>query len=319
MASTPSAPQPASSAFDDFGLGIFDDSPQSAATSPAAPTRQPREDAVAQSSQAADQVLPRAAQPSFPAKSRVLDEDLVWLNDDDSDVRLVPTESVCETSAIPAAETADESEELSDVTEMDEDVAPRRRRRRRRGKPEGTVEGEGTTFDLNEVLDESGETPDFISASSTSDSSLADEASDDSEMAAPGSEADDERPQEYRGRRRRRRGRRPDVAGSGAARESASATEGSPPADVEGVLTSDADDVDEDEDVPVITYAKMPSWEEAIRFLLNPHLVGKNLDSESEDESLDDDPRGSGGSEPTPALPPPRRYRRSGAGRGRRP
>ena len=59
----------------------------------------------------------------------------------------------------------------------------------------------------------------------------------------------------------------------------------------------------------------MPSWEEAIRYLLNPHMVGKNLDPEDEAESLVGDPRGSGGSEPV-AAPPQRRFRRGG-GRGR--
>lgn len=249
---------------------------------------------------------------------------MVWPEEDDSDVRLVPTDSVVETSAFPSAEADDESDEVpaSGVSEVESSEGPRpRRRRRRRGgrRPESAAAAtdEGTTFDLNEVLDEPGDTADFIPASASEDSAVNDDESE-SEEGADVSDSDEGRPSERRGRRRRRR-RRPDSVG--AETDSTPAAEGTFSDEPPLATTTDLDDVDEededeDEVVPVITYAKMPSWEEAIRFLLNPHLVGRNLEPEDEGESLIGDPRGSGGSEPTPPASAQRRYRRSGGGGG---
>ena len=86
--------------------------------------------------------------------------------------------------------------------------------------------------------------------------------------------------------------------------------------------TAEPSDTYED-DEPIlkpISYSNVPSWEEAIRYLLEPHLVGRNLGPDDGDESLASDPRGSGGAEPISAPPPPRRRRSGGGGgRGRRP
>jgi hypothetical protein len=90
-------------------------------------------------------------------------------------------------------------------------------------------------------------------------------------------------------------------------------SEGQPEGEAIGVAA-------EDENEPVlkpIAYSNVPSWEEAIRYLLEPHLVGRNLGPDDEDDGLASDPRGSGGAEPVSAPPPPRRRR--GGGRGRRP
>ena len=66
--------------------------------------------------------------------------------------------------------------------------------------------------------------------------------------------------------------------------------------------------------VKPIAYGNIPSWEEAIKYLLQPQLVGRNLGPDDELESLEGDPRGSGGAEPVASAPP----RRSSGGRGGR-
>ncbi len=348
------APQNEQSSFDDFGLGVFESEPTPIVSRPSASERRPREETVAQSSVAADKIL--RSSNHQPAKSRTaqIEEELVWPEADDSDVRLVSAGSISETTAIPSAGAADESDEesdesaeefaedSSDITELNEDGTPRRprRRRRRRGRRrtgEGTAEtsSEGTTFDLNDALSGASDTADFIPASASEDGSLADadEPDDEANESDESSErSDDDQPAERKGRRRRRRRRRPTDANSTNA-------EGEPIETLAAVDHSDSnvdqtveshldlehvtdDEADDEEEVAVIRYAKMPSWEEAIRYLLNPHLVGKNLDPEDEAESLVGDPRGSGGSEPVPVAPQ-RRFRRggssSGGGRGRRP
>lgn len=349
------APKVEQSAFDDFGLGIFESEPTSKVPPAPAQERRPREEAVAQSSVAADKILRTPSSDTARSRHTRVEEELVWPEADDSDVQLVPAGSISETAAIPSAGAADESEELdessdessaesSDVTELNEDGTPRRgRRRRRRGRRrrpgEVSAEGsEGTTFDLNDALAGSNETPDFILANATDEGSLtdADDSDDESSESGESSEgAEGDQPSERRGRRRRRRRRRPsDAVGSVTDGEPTSASTSEEhsselaeaSADHVGESHHDAhdlvdeihdlvDDDHDDDEVPVITYAKMPSWEEAIRYLLNPHLVGKNLDPEDEAESLVGDPRGSGGSEPV-AAPPQRRFRRGGSGNG---
>ena len=90
-------------------------------------------------------------------------------------------------------------------------------------------------------------------------------------------------------------------------------------------MTGDPESSEGDEPVvKPIAYSNIPSWEEAIRYLLEPHLVGRNLGPDDEDEGLASDPRGSGGAEPISAPPPPPQRRRrgggsGGGGRGRRP
>lgn len=293
---------------DSFGLGIFDDTPPS---SPVVAGELPREDAVAQSTQAADSVV----RPSRTAPESFLEE-LVWPEEDsDSDVRPARVDRLAETDNLPTAEGEDESEaslsDESDVVPLDDvvpleesdEARPRRRRRRRRRGPRpdaaaAPVDGnEGTTFDLSEALADSTETPDFIPEAEAGEptefsSELGDRESDDQAGEA-----------ERRGRRRRRRRRRPESSDSETAVESSTSSE-----------PTEADEIsfEEEAPLPTISYANIPSWEEAIRYLLQPHLVGRNLTADEEFESLEGDPRGSGGSEPTP--PPPPRRRRGGGG-----
>lgn len=260
-------------------------------------------------------------------------DDVVW-GEDDSDVRLTPANREMERlpsdsetfgmndeqSALPAAERWDESEVGSDVRPMrtDDDGTrrPRRRRRRRGGEESARSESvrpvlarsdEGTIFDLNDVLAGESESPTHVPNG----------------IEEPGAERprdEGEETGERRGRRRRRRrpversAVEPDGFGAGVDGEST-------------VLEEIADDEPEEREpeeivLPQISYGKVPSWEEALRYLLNPNLVGRNLGPEDELESLEGDPRGSGGSEPISA-PPQRRFRRSGGSgggnRGRRP
>lgn len=331
-ASAPTQPTvAASNSSDDFGSGIFEAPVASAPAQTRQEPQKPRrssEDAVAQSSRAADAVV----RSDRGASNRPIEDDLVW-PDDDSDVRSAPANSVVETSGLPSAETAGESDETvseSDVRPLDEDdeaLRPRRRRRRRRGPRSESSESssappdgnEGTTFDLSDALDTDSETPDFIPSASAEDSASSDEfgagvaASDSRESTG------DEQSSEQRGRRRRRRRRRPS---DGSAPESAEREDREP---------SDSDDADEVSEsrneereereertvIKPITYSNIPSWEEAIKYLLQPNLVGRNLGPDDADDSLENDPRGSGGAEPTP--PPPQRRRSSGGGgRGRR-
>lgn len=170
---------------------------------------------------------------------------------------------------------------------------------------------EGTTFDLTEALSTDDETPGFIPSASADDAALRPEFTDEISEAPAG----EDRPAERRGSRRRRRRRpeesAPDLAASNISSE----------IDANGTTTTELVDATVDE-APVlkpIAYSNIPSWEEALRYLLEPHLVGRNLGPEDEDQGLASDPRGSGGAEPTaPSHPPPRR-RRGGGGRGRRP
>ena len=319
VASSSAAPTKVS---DDFGSGIFEEQSSSARTAsvpkPSAPAaRPPREEAVAQSSQAADAVL----RDSNRATGQSVGDELVWPDDNDnSDVRPAAMESVVETSGLPAADVAGESDRMvsaSDVEPLDESEQrsrrPRRRRRRgggpmsdRTASPDGN---EGTTFDLSEALSSDGETPDFIPSASADDSAVSAESAGDATGEGPSSQR--------RGSRRRRR-RRP---GENAQGDAAPNTNSEVHAESE---TTGPTDVYED-DEPIlkpIAYSNVPSWEEALRYLLEPHLVGRNLGPDDEDEGLASDPRGSGGAEPTSAPPPPRRRRGGGSGgggRGRRP
>lgn len=235
--------------------------------------------------------------------------------DDDSDVRPVPTGSVVETSGLPPAETAGESDEMvsaSDVVALDQDdeaQRPRRRRRRRRGEPRSEPRtspapdgNEGTTFDLSDALATDSESPDFIPSAAADDSGVSEGDS------AEGS-VEENRSTEQRGRGRRRRRRRPGERPAGDAPD----TSDREPTE-EGRVSEPSDD--ESYVLKPITYSNIPSWEEAIKYLLQPNLVGRNLGPDDADESLVNDPRGSGGAEPTPPPPPPRR---GGRGRGRRP
>lgn len=308
---------PAASGFDDFGSGIFEEQPQAALPLSSTPSevspRRPREESVAQSSRAADAVL----RDSSGSANRPIEDELVW-PDDDSDVRPAPISSVVETSGLPPAEAAGESDEMvsaSDVVALDEDdeaLRPRRRRRRRGGPrsesrssppPDGN---EGTTFDLSDALASDSESPDFIPSAAADDSGV-------SEGTSAETTTEEGRSSEQRGRGRRRRRRRPgerpvgDVSG----RPDREPSE-------DGSATDVAAAVDNDNFVlKPITYSNIPSWEEAIKYLLHPNLVGRNLGPDDADESLENDPRGSGGAEPTPPPPPPRRG--GGRGRGRRP
>jgi hypothetical protein len=302
---------------DDFGTGIFEEQspPATIASVPnvnVSESRPPLEEVVAQSSQAADAVL---RDPNGATGQSVSDE-LVW-PEDDSDVRPAPMGSVVETAGLPAADAAGESDRMvpaSDVEPLEESEQrsrrPRRRRRRGGGsqseRPAPLDGNEGTTFDLSEALAGEGETPDFIPSASVDDSAVSPESLGDESSDADGDAPSSQR----RGRRRRRR--RPD----GSARSDAASnmsSEGQPEGEAIGVAA-------EDENEPVlkpIAYSNVPSWEEAIRYLLEPHLVGRNLGPDDEDDGLASDPRGSGGAEPVSAPPPPRRRR--GGGRGRRP
>jgi hypothetical protein len=294
---------------DDFGAGIFDEpTTQFEATSPSTACERtvvPNED-IAQSSQAGDKLLfdnDRAASP--------IDDDLVW-EDSDSDVTPAELGRVPDPAALPAADNAGESDQVfdsSDVTPLeDSDDLPRsRRRRRRRGgqrDPRDPTETQrGSTFDLSEALSASeGDTPDFIPSASAEDRSLDEEST----ATEPVDGSTEERRSDRRGGRRRRRRVRGDT----------------PPDQVDAagaVIESDAT-VETRASVEEITikptvYSNIPTWEETIRYLLQPHLVGRNLGPEDAADNLEGDPRGSGGAEPTP--PPPRR--RGGRGRGRRP
>lgn len=309
-----------STGFDDFGSGIFEAEPPVTPPVANAPSevaaRGPREESIAQSSRAADAVL----RSDRGSTGRPVEDELVW-PDDDSDVRPAPAGSVVETSGLPPAESAGESDEMvaaSDVEPLGEDdeaLRPRRRRRRRRGErseprtapPDGN---EGTTFDLSDALATEGESPDFIPAAVAEDSAVGGEENPTSDSEAL---TDEDRSSEQRGgRRRRRRRRRP---GEGPAGDAASRPDRE--TSDEG-MTADVEDASDEESFVVkpITYSNIPSWEEAIKYLLQPHLVGRNLGPEDADESLENDPRGSGGAEPTP--PPPPQRRRGGGGRGRR-
>lgn len=306
---------PAASGFDDFGSGIFEEQPQAAPPSSTrlsdVSPRRPREESVAQTSRAADAVL----RDSSGSGNRPIEDELVW-PDDDSDVRPAPSSSVVETSGLPPAEAAGESDEMvpaSDVVALDQDdeaLRPRRRRRRRGGPrsessrtsppPDGN---EGTTFDLSDALASDSETPDFIPSAAADDPEM-------SEGASAEDTTEEGRSSEQRGRGRRRRRRRP---GERPADEAVTSSDRGP--SEEGTVTDVAEAADDDSFVlKPITYSNIPSWEEAIKYLLQPNLVGRNLGPDDADESLENDPRGSGGAEPTPPPPSPRR---GGGGRGR--
>lgn len=304
------------SGFDDFGSGIFEEQPQAVSQSPSkldeVVAARPREEAVAQSSRAADAVL----RDSSGSANRPIEDELVW-PDDDSDVRPAPSGSVVETSVLPPADVSGESDEMvpaSDVIELEQDdeaLRPRRRRRRRGGPrsesrrsppPDGN---EGTTFDLSDALASASETPDFIPSAAADDSGV-------SEGASAEGAADEVRSSEQRGRGRRRRRRRPGERPTG---DATTSPDREPSEDGSVADVAEASD-DESYVVKPITYSNIPSWEEAIKYLLHPNLVGRNLGPDDADESLENDPRGSGGAEPTPP-PPPRRG--GGRGRGRRP
>ncbi len=317
-------------AVDDFAFGIFEDErPRTQSPIPGPRVTNLVDEEFAPSAESDDRLVERRDHGSDAVA-----DDVVW-GEDDSDVRLTPANREMERlpsdsetfgmndeqSALPAAERWDESEEGSDVrpTRADDDGSrrPRRRRRRRGGEEPARSENspaqsdEGTVFDLNDVLSGVGELPDQV-------------LNGVGEVAAERPHEDGEETGERRGRRRRRRrpversAIEPDGFGAGVDGESP-------------VLEEAADDEPEEREpeevvLPQISYGKVPSWEEALRYLLNPNLVGRNLGPEDELESLEGDPRGSGGSEPISA-PPQRRFRRSGGSgggsgggnRGRRP
>lgn len=220
-----------------------------------------------------------------------------------------------ETSGLPPAEAAGESDEIvsaSDVVALEQDdeaLRPRRRRRRRGGPrsesrtsppPDGN---EGTTFDLSDALDSDSESPDFIPSAVADDSGV-------NEGTSAEDVTDEGHSSEQRGRGRRRRRRRP---GERPAGDAATSPDREP--SEEGSATDLAEPADDDNYVlKPITYSNIPSWEEAIKYLLQPNLVGRDLGPDDADESLENDPRGSGGAEPTPPPPSPRR---GGGGRGR--
>ena len=318
--------QPAAE-FGDFGFGIFEEQLQPASTpsthsSTASASDSRREESIAQSSQAADPVL----RDAHRSDGRSIEEELVW-PDDDSDVRPVASGSVVETFGLPAADVAGESDETvpaSDVEQLEADDEslrrPRRRRRRRGPRSESTAPpdgNEGTTFDLSEALVGDTESPDFIPSASGDDSAVSDQFGEG--VSTEESADDEERSSERRGSRRRRRRRRPgDAPRSDDANTPAAESAG----EGEAVgLREGEDESDDDYVVKPIAYSNIPSWEEAIKYLLQPNLVGRNLGPDDDDESLVNDPRGSGGAEPTSAPPPPRRRGggRGGSGRGRRP
>jgi hypothetical protein len=259
--------------------------------------------------------------------------DLDWSEDDDSDVRIAPASEISEATGLPAADLAGESDQTFDdtldvvaVNHDDQGPRPRRRRRRRRPGPSDKSPspdgGEGTMFDIHEVLDEAGSDTDLVPSAMDADSSLDDGLGDETKSDVISGAETGEQSSERLGRRRRRRRRRPE--------SSVNRTEESPVARSEASIEDEDDDADAEDDSPMseaeapvdeeemevatVSYAKIPRWEEAIKYLLNPQLVGRNLDPEDELESLEGDPRGSGGSEPAPL---PRQHRRGG-GRRRR-
>ncbi len=308
--------------FEDFGSGIFDEQPKvtppSSNVSHAVSARQTREEYVAQSSQAPDAVLKDQSELT----GRSIDHELVW-PDEDSDVRPAPAGRVVETSWLPPAEAAGESDEMVSASDVEplgkekEDDAQRPRRRRRRREPREESRAmppdgnEGTTFDLTDALAAANESPDFIPSAVAGDSAVSDERGD--ETAAKGAPHSDRASSEPRSGSRRRRRRR---TGEGPARDAAFRPNGEPVA--QGIAADVVEAVDGDAYVVTpIAYSNIPSWEEAIKYLLQPQLVGRNLGPEDADESLENDPRGSGGAEPIP--PPPPQRRRGGGGRGRRP
>ena len=320
---------PSAGDFGDFGSGVFEEQPQPSSapsthtthTPLAAASRSRRDESVAQSSQAADAVL----RDSHRSSGRSIDEELVW-PDEDSDVQPAAPGSIVETSGMPPADAEGESDQTmaeSDVEAIegdDESLRRPRRRRRRRGPRSETATppdgNEGTTFDLSEALTGDTESPDFIPSASGDDSAVSDEFGEG--VSTEESSTDSELSSERRGSRRRRRRRRP---GEGPRTEDASGDTAETAADGESTSPREAaDEAEDDYVVKPITYSNIPSWEEAIKYLLQPNLVGRNLGPDDDDESLENDPRGSGGAEPTSAPPPPRRRGgRSGGGRGRRP
>lgn len=327
-----------SSGSEDFGFGIFEE--QVPARRPSAPTtaapssRPTREPAVAQTSRAADPVL----RESSRSTGQSISDELVW-PEDDSDVRSAPIEQVVDIAGLPAADAAGESDRTvadSDVVPLDESEqrSRRPRRRRRRGASSDTIAtpdgNEGTTFDLSEALAVAGDSPDFIPSTSADDSAISAESAADGiadaagDTDATGAERSSERTGSRRRRRRRRPGEGPQGDAASKPSDPAPHTEGDDHAVIETIeLADDSDDDDEVEPQVVlkpIAYSNVPSWEEAIRYLLEPHLVGRNLGPDDEDDGLASDPRGSGGAEPTSPPPPPRRRRGGGSGgRGRRP
>ncbi len=311
---------------DDFGSGIFEEQSSSARTPsvpkpPAPAARPPREEAVAQSSHAADAVL----RDSNRVTGQSVGDELVWPDENDnSDVRPAAMESVVETSGLPAADVAGESDRMvsaSDVEPLDESEQRSRRPRRRRRRGSGPMSdrtappdgNEGTTFDLSEALSSESETPEFIPSASADDSAVSAESPGDATEDATGEGPSSQR----RGSRRRRR-RRP---GENAPGDAAPNTNSEVHAESE--ITGPAEIYEDDEPLlKPIAYSNVPSWEEALRYLLEPHLVGRNLGPDDEDDGLASDPRGSGGAEPISAPPPPPQRRRRGGGsggRGRRP
>ena len=168
---------------------------------------------------------------------------------------------------------------------------------------------EGTTFDLTDALAAESESPDFIPSAVASDSAVNDGLGDDFAKGATDVDCPSSEPRSGSRRRRRRR------PGEGPARDVASRSSREPVAQGNAADVVEAVDGDAYVLTP-ITYSNIPSWEEAIKYLLQPQLVGRNLGPDDADESLENDPRGSGGAEPTPPPPP---QRRRGGGRGRRP
>ena len=313
---------------DDFGSGIFEEQPQVTSAPSREVTerspRRPREVSVAQTSRAADAIL----RDGSGSASRSIEDELVW-PDDESDVQSAPVGSVVETSGLPPAEAAGDSDEMvsaSDVRPLDEDDDSRRprRRRRRRREPRSDEErsssppdgNEGTTFDLSDALATDSDSPDFIPSAIADDSEMRDESSVDDAT-------DENRSTDERGvRRRRRRRRRPGEGGPSS--EPGSNPDRQPSDEAEVETEAETDDLaeassEQDYVVKPITYSNIPSWEDAIKYLLQPQLVGRNLGPDDADESLENDPRGSGGAEPTPPPPSSRRRSGGGGGRGRRP
>lgn len=314
---------PPASGGDVFGSGIFEEQPKVTSVPSREVTerspRRPREESVAQTSRAADAIL----RDGSGSASRSIEDELVW-PDDESDVRSAPLGIVVETSGLPPAEAAGDSDEMvsaSDVRPLDEDDdsrRPRRRRRRRREPRSGEESSlpppdgnEGTTFDLSDALATDSDSPDFIPSAIADDSEMPDESSVDD--ATDENLATDERGVRRRRRRRRRPGEGGPSSESGSNPERPSTEEAEAESDDISEASSEQDYV-----LKPITYSNIPSWEDAIKYLLQPQLVGRNLGPDDADESLENDPRGSGGAEPTPSPPSPRR-RSGGGGRGRRP
>lgn len=226
---------PAASAADDFGSGV-DESVEASRPRQSSPPRRRDE--------------PPARKPA-PPKRNVSDEDFegdLFVDDLEDDVE-----------DIPFGSEAESSDELSSDSDDAETGRPRRRRRRRRRGRGRSVADSSATRD-----------PEFDSSDDEVEESVEEEAElDDSEtdVAEDAEERDDDRDSRRPRRRKRRRGRRPEPASS-VDRDVADLEDEGIDDDVADELGEHESDSDEEEAVVPISYEGIPTWEEAISYLV---------------------------------------------------